>query len=79
MVEEYYLKEHMARSYCICVPQTRVVNEVVGGTTTYVVYFPRVLQEVRFPVPGIPVVAHSAGRLRKHFMYIHIRYRVTVV
>ena len=43
------------------------------------VSFPRVLQEVKFPVPGCPAVAHSAGRLHKNFMYRHFRYKVEVV
>ena len=34
------------------------------------------LQEVRCPVPGCPVVAHSAGRIREHFMFRHIRSKV---
>ena len=38
-----YFKSRMARSHGICVPQTRGVNEVVGGPTTYVVSFPKVL------------------------------------
>ena len=58
-----YLKAHMARSHCICVPQTRGVDEVGRGPTKYVVSFPKVLQEVRCPVPGFPAVAHSAGIL----------------
>ena len=53
-------------------------DEVGGGPTTYVVSFPKVLQEVRFPVPGCPAMAHSAGRLRKHFMYRHFRSKVMV-
>ena len=57
----------MASAY----PRRGGVDEVGGGTTTYVVYFPRVLQKVKCLVPGCPVVAHSAGRLRKHFMYRH--------
>ena len=43
------------------------------------VYFPRVLQEVKCPVPGCPAVAHSAGRLREHFMYCHFRSQVLVL
>ena len=64
-----YLKTHMARSHGICIHQTRGVDGVGGGPTTYVVPSPKVLQEVRCPVPGCPAVAHSAGRLREHFMY----------
>ena len=78
-VEASYLKAHMARSHGICVPQTRGVDEVGGGPTTYVVYLPKVLQEVRCPVPGCPEVAHSAGRLHKHFMFCHFRSMVAVV
>ena len=55
------------------------VGEVGGGTTTYVVSFPKVLQEVICPVPGFPVVAHSAGRLREHFMFCHFISKVAVV
>ena len=74
-----YLKSHMARSHGICIPHTRGVNGVGGGTTTYVVSFPRVLQEVICPVPGLPSVDHSAGRLHKYFMYRHFISKVTVV
>ena len=74
-----YIKAHMARSHGICVPQMRVVDVVWGGPTTYVVSFPNLLQELRCPVPGFPVVAHSAGRLRKHFMFCHFRSKVAVV
>ena len=49
------------------------------GLTTYIVYFPRVLQEVGFPVPGCPEVAHSAERIREHVMYRHFQSQVTVV
>ena len=77
-VAESYLKAHMSTSHGICVPQTRGVNEVGEGTTTYVVSFPKVLQEVRCTVPGCPVVAHSAGRLREHFMFFHFRSNVEV-
>ena len=62
-VVAFYLKAHIARCHGICVPQTRGVDEVGGGPTTYVVSFPKVLQEVRCPVPGCPEVAHSSGRL----------------
>ena len=47
-----YLKVDMASSHGICIPQKRGINEVVGGSTTYMVSFPRVLHEVIFPVPG---------------------------
>ena len=57
-----YLKTHMARIRVICVHQTRRVNAVGGGSTTYVVSFPRVLQEVKYPVLGCLSVAHSAQR-----------------
>ena len=43
------------------------------------VYFPKVLQEVRCPVPGCPEVAHSAGRLHEHFMFCHFISKVAVV
>ena len=51
-VVESYLKDHTVISHGICVPQTRRVHEVVGGLTTNMVSFPKVLQEVRCPVPG---------------------------
>ena len=57
----------------------RGVNEVGGGTTTYVMSVPRVIKEVICPVPGCPVVAHSAGRLHKNFMYCHVIYKVAIV
>ena len=43
------------------------------------VSFPKVLQEVRCTVPGCPVVAHSAGKLREHFMFCHFRSKVSIV
>ena len=43
------------------------------------VSFPRILQLVRYPVPGFPVVAHSSGRLREHFMYQNKLSQVAVV
>ena len=49
-----YLMAHMERSHGICVPKMRGVDEVEGGTGTYVVSFPRVIQEVKRPVPGCP-------------------------
>ena len=74
-----YLKSHMVRSHGICALQTRGIDEVRGGPTTYVVSFPRVLQEVNYPVTGYLAVAHSAGRLHKKFMHHYFRSKVTVV
>ena len=74
-----YLNTHVSRSHGICFSLTRGVDEVGGGPSIYLVSFPRVLQEVKCPVTGRPVVAHSAGRLRKHFMYRHFRFKVAVV
>ena len=71
-----YLKAYMVRNNGICDPQTRGVNEVGGWPATSVVYFPRVLQEVKRPMPGCPEVAYIVGRLRKHFMYSHFRPKV---
>ena len=73
-----YLKAHMASSHGICFPHIRGVDEVGGGPTTYVVSFPKVLQEVRCPVPGFPVVAHITVRLREHFMFCHFRSQMAV-
>ena len=53
----------MAQIHGICVPQTRGVDKVGGGPTTYMVSFPRLLQEIAFPVSGSPSVAHSAVQL----------------
>ena len=78
-MEASYLKAHMERSHGICVPQTRGVDEVGEGPTTYTVSFPRVLKEVICPVPGCPAVAHSAGRLLGNFMCRHFRSKVAVV
>ena len=69
----------MASSHGICVPQKIRVDEVGVNTTIYVVSFPKVLQRVIYPMPGLPAVAHSAGRLCKHFMYQHFRSKVEVV
>ena len=74
-----YLKTHMAQIHGICPPQTRGVNKVGGWPTLYMVFFPRVLQEVKCPVPGYPAVNHSTGRLCKHFMYCNLRSKVAVV
>ena len=43
------------------------------------VSFPRVLQEVKFPVTGYSEVAHSVGRLCEHFMYRKFKSKVAVV
>ena len=43
------------------------------------VYFTRVLQEVKCPVPGFPSVVHSAVRLHKHLMYRHLKSKVVLV
>ena len=59
-VAALYLKTHMVQIHFICVPHTREVDEVGGVPTTYAVSLPRVLQEVNFPVPGCPSVAHRA-------------------
>ena len=45
-VTESYLKIHMAIIHGICVSQTRGVDEVGGGLSTYVLSLTRVLQEV---------------------------------
>ena len=50
-------------------PQTKGVDEKGEGPTTYVVSLPRILQSVRFLVPGCPAVAHSAVRLQEIFMF----------
>ena len=57
----------------------RGVDEVGGSPTTYVVSFSKAIQEVRCLVPGCLAVAHSAGRLRKHFMFRYFRSKVEVV
>ena len=41
----------------------RGVNEKGERKKTYVVSFPRLIQLVRFLVPGCPEVAHSVVRL----------------
>ena len=78
ILAESYLKDHMAGSHGIYVPQTMGVDEVGGGLTTYVMNLPKVLQEVRCLVPGCPVVAHIAGRLCEHFMCCHFRSKLVV-
>ena len=59
-------------------PQIREV-QIGGGAITFVVSFPRLLKTVRCPVPGCPAVAHSAGRMREHFMYRYFFARIAVV
>ena len=73
------LKAHMARSHGICVHHTRGYDEVRGRPTTYMMSLPKVLQEVRCPVPGCPAVEHSAGRLFKNFMFCPFRSKEVVV
>ena len=68
----------MPRIHGICVPQTRGVNGVGVGPSTYVVSFPRVLKEVKCLVPGCLEVAHSAVRLHKFFIYLHFRSKAAV-
>ena len=79
MAAASYLKGHMARIHGICVFQTRGVDEVGGRPTTYVVSFPKVIKEVRCTVPGCPVVAHSTGIIREHFMFCHFICKVAVL
>ena len=69
----------MEKIHGICNPQTREVDKIGGGPTTYVVSFLKVLQEVGCLVPGCLAVAHSAGLLQEHFMYCHFRSKVAVV
>ena len=61
-VTSSYLKAHMERVHRICVPKMRGVNVIGGGKKTYMVSFPRVLQEMKCPVSGFLEEAHSAGR-----------------
>ena len=77
-VAQSSLKHHMSSQHVICVPHERWVDEKGYGPSTYVVSFPRVLQLVRCPVPGCPVVSHSAVRLRGNFMFRHLRYWIEV-
>ena len=77
-VSSLYLKQHMDQLYGIFLPQTRGFNEIGGVPITYVVSFPRVLQLVRYPVPGFPAVVHSTGQLQEHFMYQHFLLQVAV-
>ena len=74
-----YIKAHMARSCGIYVPHMRGVDEVGGVPTTYVMSFPKVIQEVICPVPECPTVAYRARRLCKHFMLRHFRSKVALV
>ena len=57
----------------------RRVDEVGGGTTTYVVSFPKVIQELRCLVPRFPAVAHSVGKLRERLMFRHFISKVAIV
>ena len=68
-VKQSYLKQNMEILHGICAPQTRGVDEKGEGPTTYVVSFPRILQSVRYLMPGCPEVAHIAGRLQENFMF----------
>ena len=72
-------KHHTARQNRVSAPQTIWFDEGGGEPTTYVVSLPWVLNMVKCPVTGCTAVAHSVGRLRKHFMYRHFCSRVAVV
>ena len=74
-----YFKSHMARNHGISIPQTRWVDVIWGGLTTYVVSLPKVIQEVRCQVPGCPAVAHRAVRLQELFMYRHFISKMAVI
>ena len=63
-----YLKTQKVRVHVMCAPQTMGVDEVGGeGPITYVVSFPRVLQEVKYLVPGCTSVVHNALRTPRAF------------
>ena len=64
---------------CHLHPPDKRIDKLGRGPTIYVVSFPRVLQEVKCPVTGCPEVAHSAGRIHKHFIYRHFQSKVVVV
>ena len=78
IVAALYLMAHMEKIHGICAPQTRGVDKVGGGATTYMVSFTRVFQEVKCPVTIFPVVDHSAGKIREHFMYHYFWSKVAV-
>ena len=78
-VADSYLQTHIAWNHGICVPLKRGLDEVVGGPTTYMVSFPRLLQEVKCPVLGCLVGVHRSGRIREHFMYCHFLSNVVVL
>ena len=68
-VEASSLKQHMEIQHVDSVPHTSEVDVWGGKPTTYVVPFHRVLKMLKCPVTGCLAVAHSAGRLRDHFIY----------
>ena len=78
-VEASSLKGYMEIQNGRSIPQTREVEMGGGGGVTYVVSFPQVLNTVRFLVTDFLAVAHSAGRLREHFMNKHFFPRIVVV
>ena len=43
------------------------------------VYLPRLLKLLKYPVPVCPEVAHSTGRIRENFMYQNFWSQVVVV
>ena len=63
-ISESSLRHHMERSLEVVMPHTWGVYVGGGGPETCVVYFPRVLKLVAYPVDGLPVRAHNPGRLR---------------
>ena len=60
-----YLKTHIAKRNGICTPERRRVYEVGEGSYAYMVSLPRLIQDVKCPVPGCLGVADSTGRLCK--------------
>ena len=61
----------MERSNGILLIQIRGVDVGGGSPETYVVYFPRILKLVEFPVKGCLESAKTPRILREIFMYRH--------
>ena len=73
-------KGHMVRQHGRSPKHTREVEVGgVGGAVSSMVSYPRVLKMVRCSVTGCPVVVHSAGWIRKHFIYRNLFARIALV
>ena len=72
-------RHHMEQSHALILPQTRAVDVVGVGTTTYLASFPWILKSVECPVTRFPEISYNTGWMLEHFMYRHFLSKVTVL